>query len=180
MAAMLQKKPYSSDVFDHTLKQLLLSQAHDAWITATTQSGGQAWAFTVAENSLDAETLAQETIAQSTDAFALLSQPRHHRLLRRSRFCSSTHSPLRVQTSWRSPSRVIQNDRLYLSRRERQHSSFASSRRSSLPGAACPDDDERTARDRSWQGHDAGWRHQPYAPARVDSGTRLQVQFTHG
>ena len=78
LAAVLQKQPYPLDTLDQAWKQLLLSQAHDAWITATTRSGRQAWAFAVAENTLDAETSAQEIIGQSTDAFALRAQPSSH------------------------------------------------------------------------------------------------------
>jgi alpha-mannosidase len=42
--------------------QTMLSQAHDAWITATTRSGRQAWAFQVASDTLEAADLAQELI----------------------------------------------------------------------------------------------------------------------
>ncbi len=71
MAAVLEKQPYPADTLDQAWRHLLLSQAHDAWITATTRSGRQAWAFAVAENTLEAETVAQEIVAQSTEAFAL-------------------------------------------------------------------------------------------------------------
>lgn len=42
--------------------QTMLSQAHDAWITATTRSGRQAWAFQVASETMDAAEMAQELI----------------------------------------------------------------------------------------------------------------------
>ncbi|MGC2401421.1 MAG: glycoside hydrolase family 38 C-terminal domain-containing protein [Acidobacteriaceae bacterium] len=51
--------------------RLLLSQAHDAWITATTRSGRQAWAFQVASDTLSAQQAADEIIA--TAAVALSS-----------------------------------------------------------------------------------------------------------
>jgi alpha-mannosidase len=44
---------------------VLLSQAHDAWITATTRSGRQAWAFQVAANTLASEDAAENMIANS-------------------------------------------------------------------------------------------------------------------
>jgi len=45
--------------------QTMLSQAHDAWITATTRSGRQAWAFQVASGTLDAADVAQELIEEA-------------------------------------------------------------------------------------------------------------------
>ncbi len=56
-----------SDAWD----KVLLSQAHDAWITATTRSGRQAWAFQVASDTLAAQQTADEIIADA--AFALSS-----------------------------------------------------------------------------------------------------------
>lgn len=53
--------------------QTMLSQAHDAWITATTRSGRQAWAFQVASDTLDATEVAQELIDKA--ASGLCGEP---------------------------------------------------------------------------------------------------------
>ena len=50
---------------------LLLTQAHDAWITATTRRGRQAWAFQVASDTLTSENSANEIL---DDAAAALSK----------------------------------------------------------------------------------------------------------
>ncbi|WP_158944693.1 glycoside hydrolase family 38 C-terminal domain-containing protein [Granulicella sp. S190] len=47
---------------------LLLSQAHDAWITATTRQGRQAWAFQVASDTLNAEQSAEQIIQGAASA----------------------------------------------------------------------------------------------------------------
>jgi alpha-mannosidase len=50
---------------------LLLTQAHDAWITATTRRGRQAWAFQVASDTLTSEKIANEILE---DAIGSLSK----------------------------------------------------------------------------------------------------------
>ena len=46
-------------------ERVLLAQAHDAWITATTRHGREAWAFQVAANTLACQTAAEEITAAS-------------------------------------------------------------------------------------------------------------------
>lgn len=47
---------------------LMLSQAHDGWITVTTRTGRDAWAFRVAEETLHAEETANEIVERSVAA----------------------------------------------------------------------------------------------------------------
>ena len=49
---------------------MLLSQAHDAWITATTRQGRDAWAFRVASNTLNAQQTADQIIAVAASALS--------------------------------------------------------------------------------------------------------------
>lgn len=76
LAAVVRELPFPTEQLDTAWRALLLSQAHDAWITATTRSGRQAWAFTVAKDTLDAETGAEDVIARSMEALALRDAPR--------------------------------------------------------------------------------------------------------
>ncbi|MDW5265398.1 MULTISPECIES: glycoside hydrolase family 38 C-terminal domain-containing protein [Acidobacteriaceae] len=60
-------------------EQVMWSQFHDSWITATTKSGRQAWAFQVAAQTLEAQNTAEDILQQSAST---LSQgqddvPRH-------------------------------------------------------------------------------------------------------
>ncbi len=48
--------------------ELLLTQAHDAWITATTRTGRQAWAFQVASDTLTTENKASAILDAAADA----------------------------------------------------------------------------------------------------------------
>lgn len=48
--------------------KLLLTQAHDAWITATTRRGRQAWSFQVASDTLTTERLASSIIDDASEA----------------------------------------------------------------------------------------------------------------
>ena len=68
LAYALRRAPYPAEALNTAWDKLLLSQAHDAWITATTRKGRQAWAFDVAANTLESETMADEIIAQASDA----------------------------------------------------------------------------------------------------------------
>ena len=53
--------------------ELLYAQAHDAWITATTRSGRQAWAFQVASGTLHAEDNANLLLAKGTQQLSTSS-----------------------------------------------------------------------------------------------------------
>ena len=46
--------------------KLMLTQAHDAWITATTRTGRQAWAFQVASDTLDSEKAADAILDRAS------------------------------------------------------------------------------------------------------------------
>jgi len=56
--------------FREAWDDLLLSQAHDAWITATTRQGRQAWAFQVASDTLTAEQSAEQIIEVAASALS--------------------------------------------------------------------------------------------------------------
>ncbi|RRA47504.1 hypothetical protein [Acidipila sp. EB88] len=63
MAYLWAAAAWPTQLLEHAWDQCMWSQAHDAWITVTTRSGRQAWAFQVA-----AETLAaSDTAAQLRD-----------------------------------------------------------------------------------------------------------------
>ncbi len=65
MAWLEEKSPWPADRLRDAWDGLLWSQGHDSWITATTRTGRQAWAFQVASGTLDAETAADAIIAES-------------------------------------------------------------------------------------------------------------------
>lgn len=50
--------------------QLLWSQHHDAWITATTRTGRQAWAFQVASETMETEEIASAVIGEAAVALS--------------------------------------------------------------------------------------------------------------
>lgn len=54
--------PWPSEELRDAWDDVLLSQAHDAWITATTRQGRQAWAFQVASHTLNAQDTADQVI----------------------------------------------------------------------------------------------------------------------
>lgn len=70
MAAVLAGAAYPSGRLERAWDQLLWAQHHDAWITATTRSGRQAWAFQVAAETLESEEISSEVIASSAEALS--------------------------------------------------------------------------------------------------------------
>lgn len=70
MAAALHGTSFPSDRLRRAWDQLLWAEHHDAWITATTRTGRQAWAFQVASETMEAEELGNEIIAASAEAMS--------------------------------------------------------------------------------------------------------------
>jgi alpha-mannosidase len=69
--AFHQKRlPWPEQELREAWDDLLLSQAHDAWITATTRQGRQAWAFQVASDTLNAEQSADHIIEVAASALS--------------------------------------------------------------------------------------------------------------
>ena len=63
--------PWPAEALQQAWEQTMWSQSHDAWITATTRRGRQAWSFQVAAGTMDAAAAAQEIIdAASTSLCA--------------------------------------------------------------------------------------------------------------
>ena len=56
---------WPAESLDNAWEQVMWSQFHDSWITATTKSGRQAWAFQVAAETLEAQDTAENIIEQS-------------------------------------------------------------------------------------------------------------------
>lgn len=54
--------PWPGEKLQHAWERTMWSQAHDAWITATTRSGRQAWSFQVAAGTMDAEDAARKVM----------------------------------------------------------------------------------------------------------------------
>ncbi len=67
-------KSWPAAQFRQAWDNLLLTQAHDAWITATTRRGRQAWSFQVASETLNAEEAANAIIDDSAEALSTFSQ----------------------------------------------------------------------------------------------------------
>ena len=67
MAWLEGNTAWPSDRLRDAWDSLLWAQGHDAWITATTRAGRQAWSFQVASGTLDAETTADAIIAESVE-----------------------------------------------------------------------------------------------------------------
>lgn len=70
LAHMTRRAEWSATKLQEAWDQLLLSQAHDAWITATTRKGRQAWSFEVASNTLQAQEIADEIAAVAAAAIS--------------------------------------------------------------------------------------------------------------
>ncbi len=79
LAYALKRAPYPAEALDAAWEKLLLTQAHDAWITATTRRGREAWAFDVASKTLESQAASDEVIARACDALTDngSSQPRN-------------------------------------------------------------------------------------------------------
>ena len=65
MACGLCGAAWPGDALDRAWEQVMWSQFHDSWITATTKSGREAWAFQVAAETLDAENSANDVLQQA-------------------------------------------------------------------------------------------------------------------
>lgn len=63
IAYLKNRFAWPAERLNEAWERTMWSQAHDAWITATTRSGRQAWSFQVASGTLDAEDAARELIA---------------------------------------------------------------------------------------------------------------------
>jgi alpha-mannosidase len=68
IAYVKERSPWPVDELREAWDYVLLSQAHDAWITATTRQGRQAWAFQVASHTLDAQDTADQVIDAAASA----------------------------------------------------------------------------------------------------------------
>jgi alpha-mannosidase len=68
MACLTRNLAWPSQTFEHAWDQAMWAQAHDAWITVTTRSGRQAWAFQVASETLEASDSARQIVADSVHA----------------------------------------------------------------------------------------------------------------
>ena len=70
MAWMERSTPWPEAALERAWYDVLWAQGHDAWITATTRQGRQAWAFQIASGTMNTETTANEVIADSAAALA--------------------------------------------------------------------------------------------------------------
>ena len=70
MAAALHGSPFPAERLQRAWDQLLWSQHHDAWITATTRTGRQAWAFQVASETLETEEISTAVIGSAAEALS--------------------------------------------------------------------------------------------------------------
>jgi alpha-mannosidase len=76
LAYLKNASPWPADRLQEAWEQTMWSQAHDAWITATTRSGTQAWSFQVASETMCAADTAHDLI----DAASIsLSKEKHVR-----------------------------------------------------------------------------------------------------
>lgn len=67
LAAIWARHPYPVDELKEAWDKTLWTQHHDVWITATTRSGRDAWAFQAAAQTWDAEATCTEIIDRSFD-----------------------------------------------------------------------------------------------------------------
>ena len=70
MAAALHGTQFPAERLHRAWEQLLWSQHHDAWITATTRTGRQAWAFQVASETMETEEISAAIIASSAETLS--------------------------------------------------------------------------------------------------------------
>jgi alpha-mannosidase len=70
MACVHCDAEWPSDPLNSAWEQVLWSQFHDSWITATTKSDRQAWAFQVASQTLEAQNSAENILQQSAGALS--------------------------------------------------------------------------------------------------------------
>lgn len=65
MACVYRGAGWPGDTLDRAWEQVMWSQFHDSWITATTKSGREAWAFQVAAETLEAQKSAEDILQRS-------------------------------------------------------------------------------------------------------------------
>lgn len=65
MACVHRGAAWPGDTLDRAWEQVMWSQFHDSWITATTKNGREAWAFQVAAETLEAQKSAEDILQQS-------------------------------------------------------------------------------------------------------------------
>ncbi len=70
MAAALHGSRFPTERLQRAWDQLLWSQHHDAWITATTRTGRQAWAFQVASETMEVEEIGTAIIGSSAETLS--------------------------------------------------------------------------------------------------------------
>jgi alpha-mannosidase len=70
IAFVKERSTWPAEQLREAWDYVLLSQAHDAWITATTRKGRQAWAFQVASHTLDAQDAADQVIGTAASAIS--------------------------------------------------------------------------------------------------------------
>lgn len=69
-ATAFRSHDWAADRLRRAWDQLLWAQHHDAWITATTRNGRQAWAFQVAAQTMEVEEIAHGIIDSSAEALS--------------------------------------------------------------------------------------------------------------
>jgi len=75
LAAVFGNHKYPADDLQAAWDKTLWSQHHDSWITATTRTGRDAWAFQVAAETWDTESVCNGIIDRSLDHLAKTSAP---------------------------------------------------------------------------------------------------------
>ena len=75
MASALHGSQFPAERLHRAWEQLLWSQHHDAWITATTRTGRQAWAFQVASETMETEEISAAIIGSSAEALSQGGEP---------------------------------------------------------------------------------------------------------
>lgn len=70
MATALGGGSYPAERLQRAWDQVLWSQHHDAWITATTRTGRQAWAFQVASETMETEEISAAIIGTSAETLS--------------------------------------------------------------------------------------------------------------
>ena len=70
LAYLHARSAWPAEQFREAWDDLLLTQAHDAWITATTRFGRQAWAFQVASDTLTTENKATAILDNAAEALS--------------------------------------------------------------------------------------------------------------
>ena len=77
MAAVCCKLEYPAADLQQALDKTLWAQHHDVWITATTRSGRDAWAFQIAAETWEAEATCTDVVNHSLDKLSGRYSPEH-------------------------------------------------------------------------------------------------------